>query len=191
MIVPMMHSAIFSVNNPKWWVLSIIECVLEELVESTFDVCKLILSSSASVLKFFESDLHLISDVFSFIVPWWANAQDPSGSSSSEFSSLTASNVVIILRSSHSSDVWHELRPGLFRLSQERPEPHCFLDEIIVLSVLSPLIVWEITFGLEFWFQTISSHFPQDSRVLWDFRIISMSPSGDFWDENHQSRQNY
>jgi len=112
----MVSSTIFSIDNPEGWVLSIIESVLKELIESSFDVSHLVLSSFSSVFEFLESDLHLISDVFGFIVPHWSNAENPSGSSSSEFRGALWLDVVIILWSSHSSDVWHELNPGLFGL---------------------------------------------------------------------------
>ena len=108
-----MGRSIFSIYNPERRVLPIIECVLKKLVESSFDVDELVLSGSASVLEFFEGDLHLISDVFGCVVPHWADAQDPSGSSSSEFTALLAPDVVIVLWSRHSGDVWHELSPGL------------------------------------------------------------------------------
>lgn len=67
--VPMMGSAIFSINDPQGRRLPIIKCVHEKLVESTFNVRELILARFASVVKLFESDLHLIANIFGCIVP--------------------------------------------------------------------------------------------------------------------------
>jgi len=65
----MMSSTILSIDNPESGSLPIIECVHKKLVESTFSVGELVLARFASVVKLFKSDLHLISDVFSCIVP--------------------------------------------------------------------------------------------------------------------------